>query len=100
MIWKIHNKISAFYEIQNTIKTKQLFLHLNKSSISYHDDDLVTVGANCKTKPKVIGISEWKIRTGRLLLSNISISNYTFEYVSTESLKGFNLLYCQRKVKL
>ena len=48
-----------FYEIQNTTKSKQLYIHLNISSISYHIDDLVSLITNCKTKPKVIGIYQY-----------------------------------------
>ena len=39
-----------FYEIQNTTKSKQLYIHLNISSISYHINDLVSLITNCKTK--------------------------------------------------
>ena len=55
-----------FYEIQNKTKSKQLYIHLNISSISYHIDDLVSLITNCKTKPKVIDISESRMRTDRL----------------------------------
>ena len=74
-----------FYEMQNTTNSKQLYLHLNISSISYHVDDLATPVANCKTKSKVIGISDCRIRIGRLSLLNINIDNYTYEYTPTES---------------
>ena len=53
-----------FHEIQNTTKIKQFSIHLNISCISYYIDDLVSLITNCKTKPKVIGISESRIRTG------------------------------------
>ena len=42
-------------------------------------------------KPKVIGISECRIRTGRLPLSNINIDDYTYEYTTTESSEGGTL---------
>ena len=54
-----------FNEIQNTTKSKQLYVHLNISSISYHIDDLVSLITNCKTKPKVISISESRMRKDR-----------------------------------
>ena len=57
---------NSFYEIQNKTKNKQLYMNLNISSISYHIDDVVSLITNCKTKPKVIGISESRMRTGRL----------------------------------
>ena len=62
-----------FYEIQNTTKSKQVYIHLNISSISYHIDDLVSLITNCKTKPKVIGISESRMRTGRPSPFQVSI---------------------------
>ena len=62
-----------FYEIQNKTKSKQLYIHLNISSISYHIDDLVSLITNCKTKPKVIGISESRMRTGRPSPFQVSI---------------------------
>ena len=88
-----------FYEIQNTTKSKQLYLHLNILSISYHVDDLAALVANCKTKPKVSGISECRIRTSRFPFSNINIDNYTYEYTPTESSKGGTLLYIDKSVK-
>ena len=54
-----------FYEIPNTIKSKQLCIHFNISSISCHVYDIVPLITNCKTKPKVISISESRMRAGR-----------------------------------
>ena len=54
-----------FHEIQNTTKRKQLYIDLKISSISCHIDDLVSLITNCKTKPKLISISESRMRTGR-----------------------------------
>ena len=67
-----------FYEIQNKTKSKQLYIHLNISSISYHIYDLVSLIANCKTKPKVIGVSERRMRTRRPPFPNVSIDNYIY----------------------
>ena len=50
-------------------------------------------------KPKVIGISECRIRTGRLPLSNINIDDYTYEYTTTESSEAGTLLYIDKSVK-
>ena len=92
-----------FYEIQNTTKSKQLYIHLNHglniSSISYHSDDPVSLITNCKTKPKVISISERRMRAGRSPLSNINIDNYIYEYTPTESSKGGTLLYTDKSLK-
>ena len=56
-----------FYQINNN-NSNNLFLHLNISSMSYHNDDLNTFIMNCKNKPKVIGISECRIKTGTTLI--------------------------------
>ena len=76
-----------FYQINNN-NSNNLFLHMNISSVSYHIDDLNTFIMNCKNKPKVIGISECRIKTGRPPLSNINLNNYSYEYAPTESSKG------------
>ena len=55
---------NSFYEIQNTTKSEQLYIHLNISCISYQINNLVSLITNCKTKQKVIRISESRIRTG------------------------------------
>ena len=69
-----------FYKIQNTTKSKQLYIHLNISSISYHNGDLVSLITNCKTKPKVIGTSESRMKTSRpSRFSNINNDNYIYQ---------------------
>ena len=69
------------------------------SSISYHIDDLNTFIMNCKNKPKVIGISESRIKTGRPPLSNINMNNYSCGYTPTESSKGGTLLYINNNLR-
>ena len=54
---------------------------------------------NRKNKPKVIGISECRIKEGRHLFSNINMSIYSYEYVTTESSKGGMLLYIDKKLQ-
>ena len=88
------------YEIQNTTKSKQLYIHLNISSISRHIDYLVSLITNCKTKQKVTGKSESRVRTGRPPpLSNINIDNYIYEYTHTKSSEEGNLLYINKSLK-
>ena len=78
----------------------QHYIHLKISSLSYHIDDLVSLITNCKTKPKVVGISESRMRTGRPSpLSNINTDNYVYEYTPTESSKGGTLLYIDKLLK-
>ena len=84
-----------FYQINNN-NSNNLFLHMNISSVSYHIDDLNAFIMNCKNKPKVIGISECRIRSGRHSLSNINMSNYSYEYSPNEPSKGGALLYIDK----
>ena len=72
---------------------------MNILSVSYHIDDLNTFIMNCKNKPKVIGISECRIKTGRPPLSNINMNNYSYEYTPTESSKGGTLLYIDKNLR-
>ena len=87
-----------FYQINNN-NSNNLFLHMNISSVSYHIDDLNTFIMNCKNKPKVIGISECRIKAGRSHLSNINMNNYSYEYTPNESSKGGTLLYIDKNLR-
>ena len=73
-----------FYQINNN-NSNNLFFHMNISSVSYHTDDLNTFIINCKNKPKDIGISECRIKSGRLPLLNINMNSYSYEYTPTGS---------------
>ena len=53
---------------------------------------------NCKNKPKVIGISECRIKTGRLPLSSINMDNFSHEYTLTESSKS-SLVYIDKNLR-
>ena len=64
-----------FYQI-NKNNSNNIFLHMNILSVSYHIDGLNTFIMNCKNKPKVIGISECRIKTGRPPLTNINITTH------------------------
>lgn len=75
---------NSFYEIQNTTKSEQLYIHLNISCISYQINNLVSLITNCKTKQKVIRISESRIRTG--------ISHFQIQ-------EGGALLYIDKSLK-
>ena len=91
-------KPDNFYQINNN-NSNNLFLHMNILSASYHIDDLNTFIMNCKNKPKVIGISKCRIKTGRPPLSNINMNNYSYEYTPTESSKGGILLYIDKNLR-
>ena len=63
------------------------------SSVSYHIDDLNTFIMKCKNKPKVVSISEGRIKAGRPPLSDIKMNNYSHEYTPIKSSIGRTLLY-------
>ena len=71
---------------------------MNISSISYHIDNLTAFINNCKIKPKVIGLSETRLRKNRQPLSNINLENYVYESTPTESSKGGTMLYVDKQL--
>ena len=79
--------LDDFYQINNN-NSNNLFLHMNISSVFYHNDDLNNFIMNCKNKLKVIGISECRIKASRPSLSNINMSNYSYEYTPTDRVLG------------
>ena len=54
---------------------------------------------NCKNKPKVIGISECRIKTGGPPLSSIKMKNYSYEYTPPESSTVGTLLYIDKNLR-
>ena len=87
-----------FYQINNN-NSNNLFLHMNISSVSYHIDDLNTFIMNCKNKPKVIWISECRIKEGKPPVSNINMKNCSYEYTPSESSKEGTLLYIDKNLR-
>ena len=71
---------------------------MNISSISYHIDDLTAFINNCKIKPKLIGLSETRLRKNRQPLSNINLENYVYESTPTESSKDGTMLYVDKQL--
>ena len=71
---------------------------MNISSISYHIDNSTAFINNCKIKPKVIGLSESRLRKNRQPLSNINLENYVYESTPTESFKGGTMLYVDKQL--
>ena len=52
-----------FYKNLKTISpTYNLYLHMNISSLQYHIDDLRYLVESCPSKPKIIGITECRLR--------------------------------------
>ena len=71
---------------------------MNISSLQYHIDDLKYLVENCPTKPKIIGITQCRLRKNRKILSNIDLNDYSFES-TTESTRGGNLIYIQNDLR-
>ena len=65
-----------FYKELSTISpTSNLYHHMNISSLPYHFDDLKCLVENSQNKPKVIGITECRLRANRTVLSNIDLQD-------------------------
>ena len=52
-----------------------------------------------KIKPKTIGISESRLQKSRQHITNISLPNYVYEHIHTESSKGVTLLDLDKNLK-
>ena len=89
-----------FYKELSTISpTSNLYLHMNISSLPYHFDDLKYLVENCQNKPKVIGITECRLRANRTVLSNTDLQDYTYEWTPTTASKGETLIYIDNKLR-
>ena len=73
-------------------KYESLYLHLSISSLSYYCDDLSSLINNLKAKPKIIIISECRIKKKKPTLPNSDLTNYVHEQTLTEASKGGTLL--------
>ena len=82
----------------NNNNLNRLFSHMNLSLVSYHIDDLNTLSKDCKSKSKVIEISECRMKTDWLLLSNTNMNKYSHEYTPAESFKEGTLLYTDKNL--
>ena len=72
---------------------------MNISSLPYHFDDLKYLVENCHNKPKVIRITECRLRANRTALSNIDLQDYTYEWAPTTASKGGTLTYIDNKLR-
>ena len=96
------NEIFFPDEFHNHLKTllpSNLYLHVNISSLPHHIDDLKSLITNCQVKPKIIGISECRLKKNLDVLSNINIEGYNFEYTTAESSKGGTLIYVDINIR-
>ena len=64
---------------------------MNILSLQYHIDDLRYLLESCPNKPKIIGITECRLRKDREVLSNIDLNDYSFEFTTTKSTNGGDL---------
>ena len=64
---------------------------MNISLLPYHFDDLKYLAENCQNKPKVIGITECRLKANRTVLSNIDLQDDTYEWKPTAASKGGRL---------
>ena len=72
---------------------------MNISSLQYHIDDLRYLVESCPNKPKIIGITECRLRKNREVLANIDLKDYYFEFATTGSIKGGILIYIQNDLR-
>ena len=66
---------------------------MNISSLQYHIDDLRYLVKSCPNKPKIIDITECRLRKNREVIPNIDLNDYSFEFTATKSTKGGTLIY-------
>ena len=81
----------------NFIKIWKIFHQL--TTLTIHIDDLRYLVESCPNKPKIIGITECRLRKNREVLSNIDLNYYYFEFATTESIKGGTLIYIQNDLR-
>ena len=68
------------------------------SSLQYDIDDLRYLVKSCPNKPKIIDITECRLRKNREVLSNIDLNDY-FEFTATKSTKGGTLIYIENYLR-
>ena len=71
-------------------------MHLNISSLPYHHKETHPLLSSLKVKPKILAISERRIRKNRQTISNFSLQNYAYEYTTTEASTGGVLIYIEK----
>ena len=70
-----------------------IYIHLNISSVSYYINMLNLLLSEIVHKPKIVAISESRIRKNKEPLSVIDIPGYDYEFTATEGEKGGTLIY-------
>ena len=91
---------NEFYGNLKTISpTYNLYIHMNISLIQYHINDLRDLVESWLNKPKIIGITECRLRKNRKVLSNVDLNDYSFEFTTTKSTEGGTLIYIQNDLR-
>ena len=103
LLSKANSKLYTPDEFNNALKNlniaSQFFsMHLNISSL-YHYLELYNLISSLKIKPNITGISETRLQKGKEPITNISLPNYVYEHIPTESGKGGTLLYTDKRIK-
>ena len=88
-----------FSKFVDNKSSSHLNLHTSISSLSYNIDDLASFILNCRKRPRIIGISECRIKANQQSLSSVCLQNYTYELTSPESSKLGTLIYVNQNVK-
>ena len=100
---KVNNKYYTPTELNNALNElntkKNLYKHLNISSLSYHYLELYNLISNMKIKPKIIGISVSRLQKSKQHITNISLPDYVYEHTPTESSRSGALLYLDKNLK-
>ena len=72
---------------------------MNISSLEYHIGDLRYLVESCSNKPKIIGITECRLRKNKEVLSNIDLNDYSFEFSAAESTTGGTLIHIENDLR-
>lgn len=59
---------------------ESLYMHLNILSLPYHHEKLYILLCSLKVKPKILAISESRVRRDIQAIYNISHQNYAYEH--------------------
>ena len=70
-----------------------IYIRLNISSLSYYIDEMNQLLSEIVHEPKIIAISESRIRKKKEPLSAIDIPGYDYEFTATEGETGGTLIY-------
>ena len=99
--WTINYTKRKFNNALNETSTKRrnLCMHLNISSLSYHHVELYNIISEIKIKPKIIGTSESSLQRSKQSITNTSPLNYMYEHTLIESSKGGTLLCLVKNLK-